>query len=331
MSGTPIRPDFLHIDTGTVRLRVAVTGSGPLVVLVHGFPESWYSWRHQMQPLAQAGFRVAAPDLRGYGGSDCPPDIEAYDQEALIGDVAGLVRALSPREKAVLVGHDIGAPTVWQTALRHPDLIRAVAGLSVPHMPPGDRPMIDEFEAFFGRRKMFFYQLYFQEPGVAEREMEADIPSTIRKFYYALSGDAPHGTWPQDKVAGDTLLKGLVDPPAPLPWLTDADIAYLAGEFSQSGFRGPINRYRNHRRDFAFETARQDHRIHQPSLFIGGTKDLVLKARRADMVETMRPLLTYNRGIHLLEGCGHWTQQERPDDVNALLLPWLNALEQADA
>ena len=319
-------PDFTFVETNGVRLRVAVAGAGPLILMAHGFPESWYSWRHQFEPLSALGFTVAAPDIRGYGGSDRPDVVEAYDLDSMVGDLAGLIDTLGGGEPAILIGHDHGAPMVWQTALRHPERVRAVAGLSVPHTPPGDRPFIEIYTEAFTAKGRFFYQACFQEEGVAEAELEADPAASIRRFYYALAGDAPDGTWPKDKVHGDALLHRLPEPDMPLPWLSEADVAYLAGEFAQSGFRGPVNRYRNSRRDFAYQKQLDDFRIHQPSLFIGGTRDLVLKMSRGDMVADMLGLLTDCRGSHLLEGCGHWTQQERPDAVNRLLVEWLRGL-----
>lgn len=322
-------PEFINVPANGIRLRAAVAGpvQGPLVVFVHGFPESWYSWRDQLEALGSAGYRAVAIDVRGYGGSDKPHPIEAYDMESLTGDVAGVAEALCPDEPAVVVGHDWGAPIAWNSALLHPDRFRAVAGLSVPYIPPGDRPAIDVFKAFFTAQGMFFYQVYFQDVGGPEAELEADPAATIRQFYYAISGDAPDGTWPIDKKHGDTLLHRLVEPPMPLPWLSHEDVAYYESQFKESGFRGPLNRYRNHERDHAFLTQRDDLKIYQPSLFIGGTRDLVLKMFPGDPVEMMKPNLPGLRAAHLLEGCGHWTQQERSDDVNRLLLDWLAGLD----
>ncbi len=320
-------PDFQLFETNGVRLRVAVAGpqAGPAVLLVHGFPESWYSWRHQIEALAGQGYRVAAPDVRGYGGSDKPVEAAAYDMQTLTADMAGLAAQISP-DPCVIVGHDWGAPIAWNSALVHPDQFRAVAGLSVPYTPPGERSSLDLFKFLFTRKGRFFYQVYFQEEGIAEAELEADPAATIRKFYYAICGDAPDGAWPTDKKHGDPLLHRLVEPDMPLPWLSEQDVAYYADEFRRSGFRGPLNRYRNHDRDHAFLTAREDTRIYQPSLFIGGTRDLVLKMFQGDPVALMQAALPGLRAAHLLEGCGHWTQQERPGAVNDILIDWLNGL-----
>jgi pimeloyl-ACP methyl ester carboxylesterase len=300
-----------------------VAGDGPLVLLVHGFPESWYSWRHQIAPIASAGFRAAAIDVRGYGGSDRPFPVEAYAMEHMVADVVAVADALQPDRPAIVVGHDWGAPIAWHTALTRPDRVKAVAGLSVPYLGVPTRPFSEVFDEAFTRKGRFFYQAWFQAEGPAEAEAEADVRGFLRRFYYAISGDAPDGSWPQ-KAVGATLLDGLVDPDPFPAWLIDADLDYYVGEFEASGFRGPINRYRNHERDFAWLQAYKDRRIEQPALFIGGTRDpaSTLFGRVADPIEAMRTFVPSVRGT-LLEGCGHWTQQERPGDVNRLLLEWL--------
>ena len=320
-------PTFRTIDVGELSLRVALEGEGPLVLMVHGFPESWYSWRHQMAPIAAAGFTAAAIDVRGYGGSDKPHPVDAYAMQHMVADVAGAIEALSPGAPAVLIGHDWGAPIVWNSALTRPDRVRAVAGLSVPYVGVPTRSMSEMIQQVFTSRGKFFYQHYFQDEGVAEAEMEADVRGAVRRFYYAISGDAPDGTWPVDKVVGDSLLHRLPDP-SPFPaWLTPADLDYYVGEFERSGFRGPINRYRNHDRDFAWLSGFQGRTIDQPSLFIGGQRDLVLTMfGRTDFIPLMKTQLTDLRGADILPGCGHWTQQEQPQEVNARLIPWLKGL-----
>lgn len=309
-----------------VTIRYAEMGAGPLVLLVHGFPESWYSWRAQLPALAAAGYRAVAMDVRGYGGSSAPHAVENYSLEALAGDCAQLAAQLSPDAPAVIVGHDWGAPIAWTTALLHPDRFRAVAGLSVPHSAPGEVSTDIIQDKVFTQRGRYFYIVDFQREGEAEDGLEADPAATIRRFYYALSGDAPEGTWPTDKKPGDGLLKGLPEPPMPLPWLSHEDVAYFAGEFERSGFRGPLNRYRNQRRDHAMLTARDSHVIAQPALFIGGTRDLATRLAGKDPLDAMRTLLPDLRGAHMLEGCGHWTQQERPEECNALLVDFLASL-----
>src|SRR5476651_561251 len=167
--------DFPMIELADIRLRAAMQGSGPLVVMVHGFPESWYSWRHQMTPIAEAGFTACAIDVRGYGGSDKPPEVADYAMQHMTADVAGVIDALGGGEKAVVVGHDWGAPIVWNTALTRPDKVRAVAGLSVPYTGVAARSFRETYEEIFTARGKFFYQHYFQAEGVAEAELEADV------------------------------------------------------------------------------------------------------------------------------------------------------------
>ena len=247
-----VAPTFEIFETNGIRLRVALAGKGPLVVLVHGWPESWYSWRHQIPALAAAGYRVATPDVRGYGGSDKPEPIAAYAIQEMCADIAGLVTALG-ETRAILIGHDWGAPIVWNTALFHPERVSAVAGLSVPHTGRGPAPRIELFQRIYKDR--FFYQLYFQTPGVAEAELEADVRLSLRKIYYWASGEGIKAGPRVDKPANARLLDGLVDPDPFPAWLTPADLDYYVAEFRQSGFRGPLNRYRTATLDFAQQAA----------------------------------------------------------------------------
>ena len=205
--------------------------------------------------------------------------------------------------------------------------MRAVAGLSVPYSGVATRSFREIFEEIFTARGRFFYQQYFQAEGVAEAEMEANVRDSLRRFYYAISGEAPDGTWPNDKSVGDPLLLRLPDPDPFPAWLTLADLDYFTGEFEGSGFRGPINRYRNHDADFIYLQAFAGRRIRQPALFIGGERDLVLSMMgRRDFVAAMKTEIPDLRGADVLPGCGHWTQQERPAEVNERLLAWLAGL-----
>ncbi len=318
-------PTFHLIDTGEVTLRCAIEGSGPLAIMVHGFPESWYSWRHQIGPIADAGFTACAIDVRGYGGSDKPHEVTAYAMERLVGDLVGLRDALAPGEQAVLIGHDWGAPIVWNSAFTHPDVFRAVAGLSVPFAGAPQRPFTDIFREHFTSQGRFFYQEYFQLPGVAEAEAEADPRDFVARMMYSISGDvAPGDYW--SKPLGATFLEGLPEP-QPVPWLTSADLDYYEGAFRASGFRGPLNRYRNHEPDYEWLRAWQGKQLEQPCLFIGGSRDpaTTLFGAVADPVAMMRLFAPGVEG-HVLDGVGHWTQQERPDAVNALLIDWLKRL-----
>ena len=323
-------PQMETIDVGEISLRCAIEGDAasdaPLVILVHGFPESWYSWRHQLTPLAQAGYTACAIDVRGYGGSDKPHEIAEYALEKIVDDLVGLKTALSPDRPAILIGHDWGAPIVWNTALTNSDHFRAVAGLSVPFAGVPQRPFTEVFRQHFTNQGKFFYQEYFQEPGIAEAEAEKDPRDFVQRMMYSISGDVPPGDY-FDKPYGATFLEGLPDP-VPVSWLTEDDLDFYEAEFRASGFRGPLNRYRNHERDFEWLQNYKDHRIEQPSLFIGGTRDpaTFLFGAVTDPVAMMRMFAPKVEG-HILDGVGHWTQQERPEEVNRLLVNWLEQLD----
>lgn len=319
--------EFRMLDAGGTRIRAVVQGSGPLVIMVHGFPESWYSWRHQIAPIAAAGFTACAIDVRGYGGSAKPPRVEDYSMENMIADVVGVADALQPGKPAVLVGHDWGAPIVWNSALVRPDRFRAVAAMSVVHSGVPQRPATEIFDELFTKKDRFFYQVYFQEVGRAEHDFDRDPRDFLSKFYYAISGDVPAGSWPMNKTASATLLEGLLALDKPLDWLTESDLAYYTEEFTRSGFFGPISRYRNHERDFAFLQAFKDRKIEQPAFFIAGDRDGAFNMFGGpDPIEIMKRHVTNLQGAHVLPGCGHWTQQERPKEVNERLVPWLKTL-----
>ncbi|MFL6581616.1 MAG: alpha/beta fold hydrolase [Burkholderiales bacterium] len=321
----PTLPTFQNIRTNGVNLRCVVDGHGPLVLMIHGWPESWYSWRHQIGPVRDAGYRVVVPDVRGYGGSDAPVAIETYDMENMIADVLGLIDHFSEHQ-AILFGHDWGAPVVWNTTALHADRVRAVAALSVPYAPRGKVSSIDLWKQIYAGR--FFYQLYFQQPGVAEAEFEADVRASLRKIYYAGSGDSPKGMFRADKRPDANMLGDLPDPAALPDWLTEKDLDYYAAEFRKNGFRGPLNRYRNQQRDWERLTALNAARITRPACFIAGRRDGVLKfVPNFDMVENMKRWTDDLRICEILEGAGHWIQQERPAEVTRLLLSFLDGLK----
>jgi pimeloyl-ACP methyl ester carboxylesterase len=310
-------------DVNRIRMRACCRGEGPLVLLCHGFPESWYAWRHQIAALADAGYRVAAPDMRGYGGTDAPAEIASYTMLHLVGDLVALVDALGERE-AVVIGHDWGAAVAWHAALLRPDRFRAVAGLSVPYAAPA---RIDLLSALEARGVQTFYMQYFQQPGVAEAELEADVEASIRRIYYSMSGDGPDRSVCGVLQPGAGLLDATTDPPALPDWLPAAAVAYLSGEFRRTGFRGGLNWYRNLRRNAELLAPWRGCGIAQPSLFIGGTRDDVLRFPGAsDRLQQLPRLLTDLRGSHVLEGAGHWIQQERPQEVNRLLLEFLGSI-----
>jgi len=310
-----------RIATNGIALNVAEAGEGPLVLLLHGFPESWYSWRHQFAPLAAAGYHVVAPDMRGYGKSDKPEAISAYNQVEVVNDIVGLVAGLG-ETTAVVIGHDWGAPTAWAAALHHPEVFRAVGALSAPFMARSPvAPMAVMRAAFQGQ---FFYQLYFFDPGVAEAEFEADIRTALKKFLIMAGGETDLGKLPP-KAAGDDLLSGLPNPDALPNWLSEADLDFYAGEFTRSGMRGPLNYYRNHDLTWSLtEGAPQD--IRQPAFFVAGARDGVIMMAAAAL-QAMPEHVKDLRINRLIPGVGHWTQQEAPEAVNATILEFLKALD----
>jgi pimeloyl-ACP methyl ester carboxylesterase len=309
--------NFRTIDTNGICLRVVVEGRGPLLILLHGFPQCWYLWRHQIDPLVNAGYRVAVPDQRGYGGSDTPEAIDAYNIIELAKDVVGIADALGERQ-FTLVTHDWGALLGWYVALLHPRRVKAVAGMSVPHV----HAPIGAFtkQENFGDR--FQYTVYFQQPGVAEAEFEADLAKSLRTIYYAVSGDAPVGLFLSQRPASAKMLDGMIDPD-PLPaWLTQEDLDYYVAQYRRSGFRGPINWYRNIDRDMELTRHLEGATITQPSFFIAGTKDPI-RIMLAAAIQALDANLTDLRGKVFVEGAGHWVQMERPAEVNTALLGFL--------
>ncbi|MFB6627277.1 alpha/beta fold hydrolase [Streptomyces sp. NPDC056374] len=304
------------------RLHLVEQGSGPLVLLVHGFPESWYSWRRQLPALAKAGYRAVAIDVRGYGRSSKPAATNAYRMLDLVEDNVTAVHALG-EETAVIVGHDWGSNIAATSALLRPETFRAVGLLSVPYTPPGG-PRPTTIFSQVGGPEQEFYVSYFQEPGRAEAEIEPDVRSWLAGFYTALSADtmpAESEPDPHFVVPGSRLRDRF--PVGRLPaWLNEEDLDVYAAEFERTGLTGALNRYRNMDRDWEDLAPHRGAAITQPSLFIGGAQDAstTWMSEAIDAFPTTLPGLSAS---HLLEGCGHWIQQERPDEVNTLLTEWL--------
>jgi epoxide hydrolase A/B len=319
------------IKVNGIQMHLAEVGTGPLVVLCHGFPESWYSWRHQLKALSEAGFHTVAPDMRGYGKTDRPEPIDQYTMFHLVGDMVGLLDALGA-ETAVIAGHDWGAPVAWHSALLRPDRFRAVIGLSVPFRPRGPvRPstVMPQTEA------ALFYQLYFQTPGVAEAELERDPKVTIRRLLYSASGDSPRGTggaWEAGPGAGmvdrRTGLLGRMPDPHELPaWLTGSDLDFYAGEFARTGFRGGLNWYRNIDRNWELLAPYAGAKVTVPALYLAGDRDVVVTFPGAEQFLANLPnVVPQLRKRMMLPGCGHWTQQERAAEVNTAMIEFLKGL-----
>ena len=322
------------VETYDIRMHFAEAGAGPLVVLCHGFPECWYSWRHQLQALARAGFHAVAPDMRGYGRTDCPQAIEEYTLFHLVGDIVGLLDALGV-ERAVIAGHDWGAPVAWHAALWRPDRFRGVIGLSVPYRPRGSRrptTVMPQTEA------AVFYQLYFQTPGVAEAEFERDVRRFIRGVLFSLSGDMPRPRNAEGTPAIPLMVprRGGFLPrrnsafsyPATLPrWLNEADVDFFAAEFARTGFRGGLNWYRNIDRNWELLAPFAGAPVAVPALYIAGERDPVVRFPGMDrLIPDLADFVPQLRGTIMLQDCGHWTQQERPVEVNAAMLEFLASL-----
>ena len=314
------------VETNGIRMHVAEQGAGPLVVLCHGFPESWYSWRHQLAALAEAGFHAVAPDMRGYGQTDAPAEIDRYTLLHLVGDMIGLLDAIGA-ESAVIAGHDWGAPVAWHAALLRPDRFRAVIGLSVPFRP---RSPVRPTTAMPQTDDATFYQLYFQTPGVAEAELQRDVRATIRRLLYSGSGDAPRregaagvGMVPR----GGGFLDHTADPDALPPWLTAADIEFYAAEHGRTGFHGGLNWYRNIDRNWELLAPYAGAVVTVPALYVAGDRDLVVTFRGMDqLITNLSKFVPSLRRTLMLPGCGHWTQQERPREVNAAMVEFLKSL-----
>jgi pimeloyl-ACP methyl ester carboxylesterase len=315
------------VEANGIPIHLAEAGSGPFVLFCHGFPESWYSWRHQLRALAEAGYHAVAPDMRGYGETGQPDAIDQYTLFHLVGDMVGVLDALSAPQ-AVVVGHDWGAPVAWHCALLRPDRFRAVAGLSVPFRPRGStRPtsLMPQTES------SLFYQLYFQTPGVAEAELGLNPRDTIRRLLYSGSGDIPRQS---DNTLGDQtpgmvprtggFLTRTIDPSTLPGWLTEADIDVFAGEFTRTGFRGGLNWYRNIDRNWELLAPFAGAKVTVPALYMAGDRDVVVKFPRMDqLIANLKLFVSNLTKTIMLPGCGHWTQQERPNEVNAALIAFL--------
>ena len=309
------------IETNGIAMHIAERGEGPLVVLCHGWPELWYSWRHQIGPLADAGYRVVVPDQRGYGLTDRPEAIEEYDIAHLTDDLVGLLDVLG-EESAVFIGHDWGCQVVWNLAQRTPQRVRAVGALSVPFVQRGRRDLVTKMEERFGDH--FFYILYFQDPGVADAELDSDPEDTLRRVFRATSNSETSSglrALPREGTGWRQWLPA----PGPLPrWMTPDDLDYYVAEFTRTGFTGGLNWYRNIRRNWEISADLAATKVEMPALFLAGEQDLVaLFMPDTHMAEWVTDLRVNVR----LPATGHWVQQERPAEVNAALLSFLASLD----
>ncbi len=316
-----IRHREAHVNGVVLQVTEAGESGNPVIILSHGFPEGAYSWRYQMEPLADAGYHVIAPDQRGYGYSSVPTNVTDYGIKQLTGDLLALVDETG-QSQATFVGHDWGALIVWDLARLYPERVKSVIGVSVPFTDWPMRPT-DLFRSLYGDR--YFYMLYFQEVGPAETEMAVNPYRTMRNTLWGGSGDAYDGLAaragePLPPAAGTGWLDQMADAPTELPaWLPEADIRHYADQFAHSGFFGPISYYRNLDANFDLVHDLPTTRLTMPSWFIGGSKDFVV-SRTAASIKAMASLLPGYRGWSLIDGAGHWTQQEKPEAFNAALL-----------
>ncbi len=310
-----------ELSVNGVELHVTEAGVGPPVIFAHGFPELAYSWRHQLPAIGAAGYHAVAPDQRGYGRSSRPEAIEDYDINALTGDLLGLLDDLG-EARAVFVGHDWGALLVWQLALLHPDRVAGVVGLSVPFMPRPPMPPVELMRQVLG--DAFFYIIYFQEPGVADAELGRDPRETMSRM---LAGMPSHADPPDFSQALANDGRGFV---ARLPeftqlpdWLSQAELDHYVDEFTRTGFTGGINWYRNLDRNWALTERIDGAKVAVPSLFIGGAADPVLVMTPPSVMDGW---LEDHRGTVVIDGAGHWVQQEKPTEVNAALVTFLEGI-----
>jgi pimeloyl-ACP methyl ester carboxylesterase len=316
---------FQRIATNGIELNTVVEGEGPLVVLLHGFPQGAFLWRHQIDPIINAGFRVAVPDQRGYGSSSAPEDVSAYNIRELANDAAGIAPALG-YDRFIVIGHDWGSLVAWHTALLHERTCRAVMGLSVPYTRADDT---DGFINPPGMDDRFWYMRYFQDPGVAEAELEADVRGSLLAMLHTLSAASPAGSWMAqlNHPRNSKLRDALVTTDSLPSWLTQEEFDDHVRLYERNGFRGPINWYRNLAvmNDVTPELAGK--KVAQPCAFVAGAEDDVLQyIPGQSWVELMKPFLSDLQFITLIEGAGHWVQLERPEETTQEILRFLETV-----
>ncbi|HTE42362.1 MAG TPA: alpha/beta hydrolase [Steroidobacteraceae bacterium] len=318
-------PTLRTIESNGIKMRIAEMGTGPLVILVHGWPESWYSWRHQLPALAAAGYHAVAPDMRGYGKTDKPQAVEAYDIHQVTADLVGIIDALGEKN-AMLVGHDWGAIVAWQAVLLHPQRFTSLVAMSVPYSGRGQQSIVQSLQRTLGEN--FYYILYFQEPGVAEKEFDADPRGILSRLY--LSPDSPREapTVTDTKRAAGGWIPRLGKPKELPSWLTKADLDYYVNEFTASGFRGGINYYRNFHRNWETTPQLNGVQVKVPVLFIAGEKDSVIRGATAEGLTTsMKNAVPDLRGVKLFPNTGHWVQQEKAAETNAAMVEFFKSLK----
>ncbi len=316
-----IKRNFQNIETNGVILRTVIEGKGPLVIMVHGWPQCWYLWRHMIDPVVAAGYRVVVPDMRGFGASSCPPEIDDYNIRKLAGDVAGIATALG-EEDFIVIGHDWGCIVSWYTALLYPQRCKAVMGLSVPFWRLSDETVNPP-----GQDEAFWYMRYFQKPGVAEAELEANLERSLLNIHYSVSAEAGKMCFlNQLSFPKSAKLLDVFPAPTALPgFMTREDLDYYVEQYRKSGFRGNINWYRNIPTISAITPEVQKKNISQPAAFVAGTEDPVLLFDpdwRDKFVASFDDL----RFVELIPDAGHWVQLEKPAQTETQILRFLQSV-----
>lgn len=317
--------DLKHrtVPSNGIQIHFVEQGSGPVVLLCHGFPETWFSFRHQIPQLAEAGYRVVAPDLRGYGETSQPALSSQYTQLHCVGDLVGLLDALEVASCTV-VGHDFGAALAWNAALMRPDRFRAVVGMSLPYVPPGPVAPTEMFRRAAGEG--FAYQVYFQGVGPADAELQRDVAKTLRALFYSASAEgAPRRRALPPAAQNAGFLDTMIDPGVLPAWLSAADFEHMVKTFERTSFRGGLHWYRALDLTSELMAAYRGATIDVPALFIAGEQDTVIVKGGAPALEALAKNLPRLVKISVLPGCGHWTQQESPAEVTAELLAFLDA------
>ena len=326
--------EFKFIDTNGITLRATVEGEGPLIIMVHGCPESWFSWRRQIPVIAEAGYKVVAIDVRGYGGSDKPHAIEEYTLKKIGADIVGVIDFFE-EDQAILIGHDWGGPIVWYTSLLNENRISAVAGLSVPYFPQREVSPLDAFEVIY--KDKFFYQLYFQKEGVAESEFEPDLRKYLESTYFSIDARGMKKQFENplnamNKGPNAKYLDDVVEFESYPDWINKDEMNYLINEFENSGMRGPLNRYRAQKIDFEELKDFRDKKLKQPAALMVGSLDPVNffigdgYKDTEHLKEVFEPVYENLIKTELINDVGHWTQQEAPEEVNRFLIDFLKQI-----
>lgn len=316
---SPKLPEPKFVTTNGIKMAVFEDGpkDGLAVVMCHGFPELAYSWRYQIPALAKAGFRAIAPDQRGYGLTSRPEKTEDYDIHHLTGDLVGMLDALGIK-KAVFVGHDWGGMVVWQMALLHPNRVAGVIGVNTPFMPRAPMDPIQLMKMAFGED---MYIVHFQKPGEADKILAEDPDRTMRFFMRKWRMSIEEFDKQPQEMKGLPLVKAIKDDSSFVGAelvMTEPELKVFTDTFRKTGFTGGINWYRNFTRNWQ-TTEGIAQKIEVPSLMIMAENDIVLRPSMADGMETFVPDLEK----HLVKDCGHWTQQEHPEEVNRVMVSWL--------